>query len=140
MKPSTWNLYSQMQTLGPKFQLRRIEAWRLAKRPPYCTLSVYACGIDEHACMGCTEETCETGRIVGQVVRGVSGADEGCCLDWWTSTRITDSPLTSTQKTSLAAAGCPSMIDRALGLRCILRLCASGGLAPMTLCRAWSPT
>ena len=38
-------------------------------------------------------------------------------------------PLTSTQKTSLAAAGCPSMIDRALGLRCILRLCASGGLA-----------
>ena len=43
-------------------------------------------------------------------------------------------PLTSTQRTSLAAAGFPSMIDRALGLRCILRLCASGGLAPMMLC------
>ena len=26
------------------------------------------------------------------------------------------------------------MIDRALGLRCSLRLCASGGLAPMMLC------
>ena len=29
-----------MQTLGPKFQLRRIEAWRLAKRPLDCTLGV----------------------------------------------------------------------------------------------------
>ncbi len=71
-----------MLTLGPKFQLRRIEAWRLAKRPPYCTLSVYACGIDEHACMGCTEETCEARRIMAYVVRGVRGADEACCLDW----------------------------------------------------------
>ena len=71
-----------MQTLGPKFQLRRIEAWRFAKRPLDCTLGVCACGIDEHACMGCTEETCETGRLVGQVVRGVGGADEACCLDW----------------------------------------------------------